>query len=53
MGWGKRWAELLQRRRIHRQRARKIFQTCRHCRRYLMLPISQELPICDRCRNQH
>jgi hypothetical protein len=56
MGWGKRWAESRERRRAQRARRRArvglTFQTCRRCRRSVLLPITLERPICGGCRSQ-
>lgn len=50
MGWGRRWAALVARRRARRWRVLLTWQTCRRCGSYSFLP-SGFNPVCGGCHS--
>jgi uncharacterized OB-fold protein len=50
MDWGKRWAEMVARRRARRRRVRLTWQTCRRCGSHAFFPVGIK-PICGSCRS--
>ena len=48
MGLGRRWAAMVARRRTRRRRGRLMWQTCRRCGSYSLLPASSD-PLCGGC----